>query len=59
MSEITTLGSNCDCCNRPFIPREALQRFCSVKCKTEWWIAERSRAMAACREHKQQEERAS
>ena len=46
----------CDYCNEPFRPREAKQRFCGPVCRDEFWKAERRDAMAAYRQHREEEE---
>jgi hypothetical protein len=48
------MTKNCDHCGEPFIPREAKQRFCCKACNDAWWVAERSRAMAAYRQQQQE-----
>jgi predicted RNA-binding Zn-ribbon protein involved in translation (DUF1610 family) len=48
---------HCANCGQPFTPREAKVRFCCPECNREWWVAERSRAMAAWRERQEQPER--
>jgi hypothetical protein len=40
----------CEQCNEEFIPYVGRQRFCCRGCSDAWWIAYRSRAMAAYRQ---------
>jgi predicted RNA-binding Zn-ribbon protein involved in translation (DUF1610 family) len=47
---------HCDQCGKAFTPREAKVRFCTPQCNREWWVQERSRAMAAYRQLRETEE---
>jgi predicted RNA-binding Zn-ribbon protein involved in translation (DUF1610 family) len=46
----------CEQCGEEFWPREAKVRFCCPECNQAWWSAERSRAWAAWRQRRQEEQ---
>jgi len=53
-----TEQKRCDYCGEPFVPREAKVRFCCRACNSNWWQAERSRALAFYRKQQAEEQRA-